>query len=88
MHFNAVALGLHSNAGNGERRKERMGTASRMGSSIDDTTVPLVICEVCLKRVAKDVARQAEAPHYTAYFCSDQCLERWHAQHGSDPANP
>jgi len=59
-----------------------MGRA--IGSSIDDTTVPLVSCEVCLRRVAKDVAPQAETPNYTAYFCSDQCLERWHVQHGRD----
>lgn len=62
--------------------------ASKMGSRIDDTTVPLVICEVCLKRCAKDVARHAEAPHYTAYFCSDPCWEHWQTQHGSDPATP
>lgn len=88
MHFNAVAMGLHSYAGNGELRRELMSTASRMGSRIDDTTVPLVACEVCLKRVAKDVARHAEAPHYVAHFCSDSCWERWQAQHGRDPANP
>lgn len=61
-----------------------MNTASRMGSRIDDTTVPLVICEVCLKRVAKDMTRQAETPNYRAYFCSDQCWDRWHAQHGGE----
>jgi len=57
-----------------------------MRSSIDDTTVPLVSCEVCLKRVAKDVAPQADAPNYVAYFCSETCLQRWHAQHGRDAA--
>jgi hypothetical protein len=62
-----------------------MSTASRMGSRIDDTTVPLVICEVCLKRVAKDMTRQAETPNYVAYFCSDECWDRWHAQHGANP---
>jgi hypothetical protein len=60
--------------------------ARRIGSSIDDTTVPLVSCEVCLKRVAKDVAPQAEAPNYVAYFCSETCLQRWRAQHGQDAA--
>jgi len=47
--------------------------------------VPLVICEVCLKRVAKDMTRRAETPNYMAYFCSDQCWERWHSQHGGHP---
>ncbi len=63
-----------------------MSSASKMGSRIDDTTVPLVICEVCLKRAAKDMTRQAETPNYVAYFCSDKCWDRWHAQHGRDSA--
>ena len=53
-----------------------------MESRIDDTTVPLVSCEMCLKRVAKDVAESAEAATYTAYFCGAQCLQRWRAKTG------
>lgn len=87
MHFDRVAAGLHFGPSNGKAAKP-MGTASKMGSRVDDTTVPLVICEVCLKRVAKDVTRQADTPHYVAYFCSNRCWERWFAQHGRDPANP
>lgn len=61
-----------------------MRTSGRIASGIDDTTVPLVACEVCLKRLGKDAAKQADTPHYVAYFCSDACLQRWHAQHGRD----
>ena len=59
-----------------------------MEGRIDDTTVPLVSCEMCLKRVAKDLATQAEAPNYTAYFCGAQCLQRWKLQHGRESSKP
>ena len=84
MHFIAVAMPLHSGWMNEKKQQVSMERSGRMGSSIDDTTVPLVACEVCLKRMGKDVAKQAETPHYTAYFCSDECLQRWHAQHGRE----
>ncbi len=61
-----------------------MGTSGRTGSRIDDTTVPLVACAVCAKRMGRDVAKQAETPQHSVYLCSDACLQRWHAEHGRE----
>lgn len=48
-----------------------------MPSRIDDTTIPLVSCAECLKRIPKDEAQSSEAADYVAYFCGLDCYQKW-----------
>jgi len=48
-----------------------------MATRLDDTTVPLVVCGECFKRIPKDTAQSAEAADYVAYFCGLDCFQKW-----------
>ncbi len=48
-----------------------------MATRLDDTTVPLVVCAECMKRIPKDTAQSAEAADYVAYFCGLDCFQKW-----------
>jgi hypothetical protein len=77
-----AATGIHSiPTDDGMRHRE-----DAMATRIDDTTVPLVACEECLKRIPKDEAQVSEAADYVAYFCGLDCFQKWRAK--ADEKNP
>jgi hypothetical protein len=44
-----------------------------------------VFCEVCLKQVPKSEAVMTEGRDYVAYFCGNQCYDRWHGPRAPEP---
>ena len=57
-----------------------------MPSRLDDTTVPLVVCEQCRKRLPKDEAHRLEASDDEIYFCGTGCLAQWRVRSGANGA--
>jgi len=56
-----------------------------MPSRLDDTTVPLVVCAACRKRLPKDDAQIVESEGEEIYFCNATCLAQWRAGTGGTP---
>lgn len=57
-----------------------------MPSRLDDTTVPLVVCEQCRKRLPKDEAQRLEIADDEIYVCGADCLAQWRVRTGADGA--